>query len=194
MVMFDSKSRLFIFPTNPEDSVESDRLRQLLVKIGFLGGKDGYRDEENHHVLRFQTGDKFLLYICFLGCSPDIELEPQNDKPYIYIEISQPTDAVQFISGVNVKIPCCVRCKTTLTKLPQLLTTREKLTNIFNCKQCDVLIDPYLLNWRKSAFFARTKFAVANIYESEAVPDDQLLTTLEKETGFSWKYAYVRSA
>ncbi|MDD5391630.1 MAG: hypothetical protein PHE17_01290 [Thiothrix sp.] len=35
----------------------------------------------------FATGEHFLDHLCFLGCSPDIELEPQDNKPFCYIRV-----------------------------------------------------------------------------------------------------------
>ncbi len=35
----------------------------------------------------FSVGETFLEHICFLGCSPDIELEPQTAKAFCYVQL-----------------------------------------------------------------------------------------------------------
>lgn len=35
----------------------------------------------------FATGEQFLQHVCFLGCSPDIELEPHPVKPFCYVRV-----------------------------------------------------------------------------------------------------------
>lgn len=216
--MFISKFQLLVFPKNPYDSVASDHLADILMNMEFIGKeevkvevkvakdkkKEGDYKDANHSVLRFTIGNKFLSHIAFLGCSPDIELEPQKDKPYSYIEISPVSDSVHFISGMNIKPTRCPQCKKDLTDLLKRLA--EKSAPLFEiqgeaqgktqgkteCQHCHTPIDLFKLNFRKSACFARTYITVGNIYESEAVPDDHFLMTLHKKTGFEWKYAYVR--
>lgn len=198
--MFISKFQLLIFPNNPNDSVASDRLTDILKNIEFISDLENEGENEtessdtNHFALRFNIGNKFLSNIGFLGCSPDIELEPQIDKPYSYIEISPASDSVNFTSGLNTKITRCPHCKKDLSDLPKRLSENKNQSSEVHCQHCHSPIDPYKLNFRKSAFFARTYIIVGNIYESEAVPDDHFLMTLKNETLFDWRYAYVRFA
>ena len=126
---------------------------------------------------RYSTGNNFVSLLTFMGCSPNIELEPQDDKPFCYIEIES-TQKVQFISGKNTKFPPCPHCKKPLKDT--------------SCAHCDKQIDLAKLNWRKSAFVASSWITIGNIYELEAVPNDQLLDTLKNETGVNWKPAYIR--
>ncbi|MBJ6610708.1 MAG: hypothetical protein JG718_10145 [Candidatus Thiothrix moscowensis] len=35
----------------------------------------------------FAVGEQFLQHICFLGCSPDIELEPHPVNPFCYVRV-----------------------------------------------------------------------------------------------------------
>ena len=126
---------------------------------------------------RYATGDDFLSLLTFMGCSPDIALEPQNDKPYCYVEINS-LDLPQFISGKNTQYPPCPHCK-------------EKLESP-KCKSCHTTIDFTKLNWRKSAFVSRSWITIGNIYELEAIPSDQLLNALKNKTGVRWKPAYIR--
>jgi hypothetical protein len=165
----DSEFKLYIYPSKPDYQVNLIALASLLKNIMLTGKKLS----EKHYA----TGENFLSLLTFMGCSPNIELEPQDDKPYCYIEISS-TEKEQFISGMNTKYPKCPHCKTSLTSIV--------------CSHCNEQINPNELNWRKSAFVASSWICIGNIYELEAIPNDQLLNELQKETGLIWKPAYIR--
>jgi hypothetical protein len=50
----------------------------------------------------FAAGEQFLSHICFLGCSPAIELEPQPDKAFCYVRI--PAVPLAQLTGHNSKV------------------------------------------------------------------------------------------
>jgi hypothetical protein len=167
----DSEFKLYIYPNNPDYQVDLVTLASLFEKIKLTGSLLSKN--------RYETGESFLSLLIFMGCSPNIELEPQDDKPYCYIEIDSLTEP-QFISGKNTKYPNCPNCN-------------EKL-NAQLCSNCNETLDVTKLNWRKSAFIASSWICVGNIYELEAIPSDQLLNALEDETEVKWKAAYIRDA
>ena len=93
----DSEFKLYIYPDKSDYQVDSEELLYLLKNIElagrFLSGS------------RYEAGKKFLSLLTFMGCSPDIELEPQDKKPYCYIEIDSVTE--QFVDG-SVIVTVCV--------------------------------------------------------------------------------------
>ncbi|MEE9310041.1 MAG: hypothetical protein V3U64_03395 [Cocleimonas sp.] len=167
--MWHSDFKLYLYPDKPDFQFDLITLEALLKKLELTGASLAKN--------RYAVGGSFLSLLTFMGCSPDIELEPQDDKPFCYIEIDSHENA-QFISGKNTKYPPCPQCK-------------SKLTNIV-CSNCNEKINPAKLNWRKSAFIASSWIIIGNIYELEAIPNDQLLSALERETGVRWKPAYIR--
>jgi len=76
--MWQAEFKLYLYPDDSSLFVDKLDLESLLSAIEFIGQKQ----IEN----RFQVGNKFLSLLCFMGCSPNIELEPQDDKPYCYIK------------------------------------------------------------------------------------------------------------
>ena len=120
-----------------------------------------------------------------MGCSPDIELDPHEDVPYCYIEVEN-SEELHFISGINTKAAPCPKCKNGIANIPNPGNTQ------LSCPGCGENVITSKLNWRKSAFLAKNWIRIGNIYEFEAVPNDQLLNTLETKTGEKWKYAYIR--
>ncbi len=183
--MFISPHILILHPARPDDTIAQKSLISLLKQLAYIG--------ETEKASRFQVGDRFLSHLCFLGCSPDIELSPQaDDKPYCYIEIPPSTKQPEFLSGTNIKPPRCPSCKQTLAMLPAAL--QQQPVRYFTCPYCQTDINTYLLPWRKSACFARSLIRVYNIYESEAIPESHFLESLKQATGFEWKHCYIRQA
>jgi len=167
--VWHSEFKFYLYPEKSQHKIDSNSLEVFLKNLEFISNKLSAK--------RHATGGKFLSLLTFMGCSPNIELEPQDDKPYCYIEIESQNEPL-FISGKNTKYPPCPHCKSALKSL--------------TCSSCKKKIDPQNLNWRKSAFIASSWICIANIYELEAIPNDQLLNALEAETGVKWKPAYIR--
>ena len=167
-----------LYPTGSGFEVDRARLKNLLDNLGLLG-------EELVDLIgsdQYAVGKNFLSHFTFMGCSPDIELEPQTDKPFCYVGLDSHTKA-RFVSGSNLKKSRCSYCKNDLIKMPQSLC----------CPHCERPLQLDKINWRKSAFVAKTWITVANIYELEAIPNDELLDILQRETGVQWKPAYIRN-
>lgn len=162
-------------PIDPNYSGDLVGLEVLLKSIKLIG--------EKLSESQYAVGDNFLSHLTFMGCSPSIELEPHPDKPYCYIEIENYKNR-QFVSGVNLKKARCTLCK------GEFKSVTEKAT----CSNCQEVLELEKINWRKSAFVAKTWIIIGNIYELEAIPNDGLLDTLEKETGVEWKPAYIRQS
>lgn len=184
MSLFQSPFQLIIHPVSPDSFTGVETLTKTLESVEFIGSAETQN--------RYLVGEQFLSHLTFLGCSPDIELYPQDDKPYCYIQITETEKAPVFCAGINIKLPRCKACKNELSRLPSIL--QQGIASEITCHHCNEPIDPFSLNWRKSACIARNKIIIGNIYESEAVPDERLLTALQKETGYNWKYCYIRTS
>lgn len=83
-----STHQLLLFPAQPDIALENGHLEACLRALDVLGQSLGEG--------RYATGDAFLSLLCFLGCSPDIELEPQADKPFCYLQLPQTMEPVEF--------------------------------------------------------------------------------------------------
>jgi hypothetical protein len=75
-----STHQLVLFPTRIV-TPGNRALLDCLSDLGLLGQSLGGG--------RYSTGEGFLSLVCFLGCSPDIELEPQASKPFCYIQLPE---------------------------------------------------------------------------------------------------------
>ena len=194
--MWNAEFNLYLYSESPCTPLDYEALCSGIVKVDtllrceFIGDKIGRTASRT----RYQTGDKFLSLLSFMGCSPTIELEPQEDKPYCYIEIENAPAKTVFISGKNLRKTTCPECKQRINHIGELINTAlDNKTDLINCPHCHHPIPYHNINWRKTGFIAKDWVVVGNIYESEAVPGDNLLNCLEKVTGTSWKFAYIRT-
>ncbi len=167
--MWQAEFKLYLYPEDFNHIFDKKRLSLSLKEQGFI--------DKVLSPNRFSVGDRFLSLLTFMGCSPDVELEPQIDSPYCYVEFNTDTKP-HFIAGFNLKNARCPHCK--------------KDVSMLSCEHCQQTLDPASLNWRKTAFYASSWITVGNIYELEAIPSDQLLAFLQKETAMTWKPAYIR--
>lgn len=181
--MYQAEHRLVLHPANPDTSCTQDALIHLLKEIQFI--------DVQETPTRFQIGHKFLQQMTFLGCSPTIDIAPNGDQAYVYIEVPETRSNKQFHSGKNLKYPRCPHCKETLKNIAEVIQQAED-PNPISCPSCHALINPINFNWRKSAFFGKSHIVIANIYEAEAVPNENLLSYLSTLTNDAWKYSYIR--
>ncbi|MCK5917713.1 MAG: hypothetical protein KAG34_04780 [Cocleimonas sp.] len=184
--MWQAEYRLYLYPMDANKQIADNALKTALQNIEFISE----RLESSNN--RYKVGEEFLSLICFMGCSPNIEIEPQENSPYCYVEIAKESAEKHFIAGLNVKKANCPHCKNPQLKLVQNLLESQQALSTQQCSACTEYIDPSNVNWRRSAFIAKSWVLIGNIYESEAVPDEKLLSALKQSTGCDWAYAYVR--
>ena len=87
-------SRLALCPVDPHWIPPDDkRLDQFLQSIELSG-------KALQQPLQFLPGNKFLDLIAFMGCSPDINLEPGDDeRPFCSIHVQEQAETVEFHFG-----------------------------------------------------------------------------------------------
>ena len=174
---------MVIYPEQADLRVSQKSLISMLNTTGLLGAAETDT--------RFRPGNAFLELICFLGCSPNVALSPNQDNdPYCTIEVAASQDQIRCQFASNTRAPKCPVCRTNLSQL--LCDEMLKPCYLQNCPECQTELDLTTLNWRKSAVFAQSWIEINNIFEAEAVPHDDLMQYLKKETGAVWKVAYLR--
>jgi len=176
--------KLTLYPKNPEFIIEQkDTLITSLKEIGFI---------EKHWQTpsQFLVGDKFLSLITFLGCSPYIEITPNDNHNFCYVEFAPRHDTVQFLHAPYTKAPRCRHCKYQEKQWQTIIEQwqQSKTDFVWTCPQCYKESQLHELNWRHCAGFAKEAIYIWNIFEGEAVPNDLLLETLENVTHVKWDY------
>ncbi|MFO7592931.1 MAG: hypothetical protein R6X15_02655 [Pseudomonadota bacterium] len=175
------------FNTVPEDR---PALLEALEQAGFIAERFSFDGEEH-----FRPGEEFLTLITFLGCSPVISLgEPgKTGDEFCHIAFEGPHKNPYFVAGDNMKIPRCPGCGHRFESWREMIDKwQQSPETTLVCPDCGRELNATELRWRKCAGFGRFFIKVWGIFESEAVPNPNLLSILEKSTGTPWQHFYVR--
>jgi len=175
-------SRLIFFPTNTNKIIDKPQLLKTLSDSQFITTNA----QTNNHYL---PGDNFLSLITFLGCSPNINLQPTEGESHCFISIIKQTQQPRCLGHTQTATPKCPACKKRITewKTPDWKVAGKTCT----CDKCQKQTPYTELNWKQECGFARCGFEVNHIYPHEAVPTDQFLNVLNQASGFEWDYCYA---
>lgn len=170
---------LVLFPNDPDWApADFARLTGALKNIGLIGAER----EANY----FSCGPQYLGLVTYLGCSPQIDLSEGANATTIRLRGIFPV--AEFLHGSNIKPPRCRHCRKTLKKPDGTSLAAETLC----CEYCGRCSRPHEFDWRRSAAFARVFVEISNVFESEAVPAEELAACLKQASGEVWHYCYVR--
>jgi hypothetical protein len=192
--MIPSNERSYKLVLHPIDAhsvpTSPNQIENALEKINFINGSYD-ANEENC----FLVGESFLQYVTFMGCSPQIELEPPEpgSRNFCHVQFSVIYNNPQFRFLENQAMARCAVCKRRISEWSSLI---EIWKNDFDhtqykCKDCGHDQTLYDFKWRHTAGFARFFIDIYSIYPQEGIPADQLLITLRQATGQPWDYFYT---
>lgn len=174
---------LLILPANPQwIPAKTDDLVEVLHEIGLVGPSLG-----DGPVHRFRSGERFLDHVTFLGCSPQVELEPTADgSPYCQVRLAVYSDGPRLIRGRNRRPPRCPYCRSA-----QGEHSLDDPSARWPCATCNNDLTVETLDWGRAGGSARCFVIVTNVFPSEAVPGSELLAALSAATNLRWDYFYA---
>lgn len=149
-------------------------LEGALKAIGLLGAQRGD--------WRYSAGPEYLGLVTYLGCSPQIMLG-ENDAATT-ISLAGIFNSPLFLHGSNLKPPRCPQCRHALASFQP--------DHQLQCGHCGYAGSACEFDWRRSAANARVFVEISNVFESEAVPGEELIACLEAASSEFWDYCYVR--
>lgn len=145
---------------------------------------------------RFLAGERFLQLITFLGCSPHINLDPPEDgkSEFCYLELLGPWKHPRFLQGRNTRPPGCPICKRKNVEWRSLMEPQgpEAGMREWTCAACGNRTLPSHWNWRQQAGFGLIFIQAHGIFPNEAVPTNELMSTLDKLSADPWQYFYIQ--
>ncbi len=178
---------LVICPVEPDWTLpDNTSLIELLRSIQFIA--EPFRNDFD-----FLPGDRFLDLFAFMGCAPDINLEPGNDdQQFCFIRLPYDTGSIEFHAGDHCFAPRCPQCGTAVDAWRNKISSGQKNPGgtAWACESCGHTAAPWDYKWRKSAGFGRCFIEVWNIYPREAMPQQPLLDTLNLHYQVNWHYFY----
>ncbi|MES9870122.1 MAG: hypothetical protein ABW149_10560 [Sedimenticola sp.] len=182
-----STGKLLLHPPMACPLPDPAELEQRLRAIGLIGAPlPGTGDA-------FEAGDRFLHLVTFLGCSPFIRFEPENeeDDDFCYIRLSGPHEQIRFRSGSNTQRPGCPECRRKISDADRMIREWLASGRKCSCPSCGALFDAPELRWRQSGGFSRLFIEINSVFPSEAIPSQELLNHLKSECG-EWEYFYIQ--
>ncbi len=175
-------AKLIFFPANTDQPVNNTILLDTLIQQQFIIAT-AYA--ENH----FLPGDNFLSLLTFLGCSPNINLSPEEGEDHCSISLIPSSETIEYLGRTPTIHPKCPLCK---KRIANWKTESWKSTgSICICDKCQTPTPYADLNWKHECGFARGGFIVSHIYPHEALPTEQLLSRLKQATHFDCDYCYT---
>lgn len=146
--------------------------------------------DQEHTPAHYYTGDKFLDYIAYMGCSPAIQFEAStdnkgNNRDFCFVKIHNYDSARLIYSQKQATAPHCPGCKKPVKNWQD-----SKTDSTIHCDQCNTTSNIEAFNWRKMAGFARLFIEITDIFPREAIPQQLLLDKLAGITGTDWLYFY----
>ncbi len=180
-------SLLVLSPADPGWTVPDEQgLAELLRSVQLIG--DLYHGDAD-----FLPGERFLDLVAFLGCAPDIRLEPgDKGQPFCSVRLNTRNRSIEFHAGEHTFAPRCPHCGAALENWKNSVNSWLQADGDapMTCPSCDNAAMPWEYNWRKSAGFGRCFIEINNIYPREAIPQQQLLDTLNSHYQVNWHYFY----
>ncbi|VAW62439.1 hypothetical protein MNBD_GAMMA08-130 [hydrothermal vent metagenome] len=176
-----STSKLIFFPADAKQIIPEKTLLSALIGIELIRENE---HAENHYLL----GKRFLNLVTFLGCSPNINLEPIKGETHCFVSIINTSSNIKCLGHTQTVNPKCPHCKKRIADWKR--ENWKNTSTLCCCDKCNKKTAYAELNWKQECGFGRCGFAVNHIYPHEAVPTDQLLDYLKKQSAFEWGYCY----
>lgn len=176
---------LILHPENIKSQVDPKQVTRLLRNNGLIGRAiDGMQES-------YSAGEMFLQLITFMGCSPHIRFEPEDeqDKSYCYIMLAT-CETLQIRMSEHARPPRCCACKKPAGKGWQ---TAVSLGELITCPHCHQQQRPDQLSWRSDSGMGRFFIEIHNIFPGEAQPVPRLLQQLQSTNASQWRYFYLHS-
>ena len=134
----------------------------------------------------FYSGNKFLDYIAYMGCSPAIQFEASDgNQHFCFIRIHHYDNARLIVSQKQARAPHCPHCNK-----PVKEWQKNKTKETLYCGQCDTTSNIAEFNWRKTAGYGRMFIEITDIFPKEAIPQQILLDKLTAICKTDWSYFY----
>ncbi len=173
-------NKLVLIPDRPEFSVpEKSCIERCLLEIGLLGAPFDFYGSPC-----FQPGPNFFELVEFFTSQP---------PSMVFIEISTPTNRIEFLGGANTQDPSCRGCGCVLSDWIDCLDGwYEHGNSEWSCSVCGQTSLIWDLDWKHTAGFAKFKISLWHIHEGEAIPSLKLLAALREVSGGDWNFFHFR--
>ncbi len=179
---------LVLHPADPNSSLDPEPLIGVLREVGILGARiPDWQDA-------WFVGEQFLQSVSFMGCSPFIELSPQEkgDTDFCHVRIHR-HGTPRLMYGRLSRPARCPQCGKPLSITPEDFARMVRLDQGggIDCANCGEKSAAQNFRWRRDAGLGRLFIEITHIFPGEAVPVDHVMTRLSSLSTGPWRYFYV---
>ena len=178
---------LFLCPSQSDFALDNiSGLVSALQEAGFIAHPLHATRENN----AFFTGDHYLDYVAYMGCSPSIQFDISGtsgdpDSNFCHVKIHLYDTERLIVSQQHARAPHCPGCSK-----PVKNWRDHRIGTQILCDHCNRLAAIKDYNWRKMAGYARLFIEITDIFPKEAIPQQLLLDTLKSFSKTGWLYFY----
>ena len=176
-----SPCALYLCPKQHDFTINDlPELVTQLQNIGLIAAPVAEQDS------RFFTGERFLDYIAYMGCSPAIQFEASaTGENFCQVIIHHYDAAKLIVSQTQARDPHCPNCNK-----PVKDWLANKTEETISCRQCNTTANIAEFNWRKMAGYSRVFIEITDVFPKEAIPQQILLDKLTGICKTDWLYFY----
>jgi len=178
--------RLVLTPVDkPGPSFNLSELTRQLQQLNFLAE---LKTTEAQYQC-YEIGEDFLHQISFLGCSPTL-FSDQNDQD-TFISIIEHDD-IAFSHSSEIPPPRCPHCQKTDKNWKQYQQQWDDNKNsTVSCPSCGKTFSFTEMKWKKNGGYGRLLIQVHGVQENLAVPNPAFLDALKQITETEWEYFFA---
>lgn len=167
---------MVLYPADPEYApVDHDAFVDALRQRGLLGAY--WRDN------RYLVGHRFMQEIIFIGCSPFLRVDPQDDLPFCHLQLSIAAEPT-FLRSPQAGSPRCPQCRAVLIA--------DADVDYLRCSSCHQDFKPKDCYWRAGrTVWSRCDISIWTLQKGDAQPTASLLDFLQEISGVDWKTAFL---
>ena len=141
----------------------------------------------------YLAGKDFTNLLTFLGCSPDINLSPEDGDNFCSISIPDIHQNSVLLGYTSTSVPRCPKCKHKIHDWKQHFHNWKKADYIYNFSECQTDTCVARLKWRQEAGYGKCCISINHIHPHEAVPSEKLLNALQQASNTEWTYFYANN-
>ena len=176
-----SPCALYLCPKQHDFTIND--LPKFVTQIQDIGLIAAPVDEQDSS---FFTGERFLDYIAYMGCSPAIQFEASaTGENFCQVIIHHYDPAKLIVSQTQARDPHCPNCNK-----PVKDWLANKTEETISCGSCNTTANIENFNWRKMAGYARVFIEITDVFPKEAIPQQILLDKLTGLCKTDWLYFY----
>jgi hypothetical protein len=176
---------LYLAPADPWSAPEIGKVKQTLDALDMTGAKLGPNS--------LAAGKGFSRHVVYAGCSPHLQMQPPEDGSlqFCHLALHGPYARPRLVTGPNTVAPRCPSCRTRFPDWRERLAGWTDASDETRCRACGTISPACELAWRGHAVSGRVLVELRNVFPGEASPSDQLIQSLQEQTGEVWRYAWA---